>query len=103
NKRTSIQLHIQALESISFANNHDLSAFYRLFKEELILNKHALLGYSNVVVFDGDIKKPLELFEKKLNENLKSEIRVEIGQKIIISETRFSENLKKKLYSINIL
>lgn len=84
NKRTSIQLHIQALESISFANNHDLSAFYRLFKEELILNKHALLGYSNVVVFDGDIKKPLELFEKKLNENLKSEIRVELGQETII-------------------
>src|SRR5699024_8023865 len=58
--------------------------FYRLFKEELILNKHALLGYSNVVVFDGDIKKPLELFEKKLNENLKSEIRVELGQETII-------------------
>lgn len=84
NKRTSIQLHIQALESISFVDNHDLSEFYRSFKEELILDKHALLGYSNVVVFDGDIKKPLELFAKKLNEDLKSEIRVELGQETII-------------------
>lgn len=82
--RSSIQMHIQALEDINFANNGDLNDFYIQFREELDVPKFSLLGYSNVVVFDGRINKPFELFEKKLNENLKSDIKLELGQETIV-------------------
>lgn len=84
NNRTSIQLHIQALETIHFAHNEDLNDFYKQFKEELSVEKFSLLGYSNVVRFNGSIKKPFELFEKKLDENLTSDIKIELGQETII-------------------
>lgn len=84
NNRTSIQLHIQALETIHFAHNEDLNDFYLQFKEELSVEKFSLLGYSNVVRFNGSIKKPFELFEKKLDETLTSDIKIELGQETII-------------------
>lgn len=84
NNRTSIQLHIQALETIHFAHNEDLNDFYKQFKEELSVEKFSLLGYSNVVRFNGSIKKPFELFEKKLDETLTSDIKIELGQETII-------------------
>lgn len=65
NKRTSIQLHIQALQDVNFADNNDLAEFYIQFKEELNVPKFSLLGYSNVIVFDGSITKPFDLFEKR--------------------------------------
>lgn len=84
NSRTSVQLHIQALENISFNNNVDLNAFYEQFKAELTVPQYSLLGYSNVVVFDGNMKKPFDLFERKLNENLRSDIKIELGLETII-------------------
>lgn len=82
--RISIQLHIQALEEINFIDNEDLSEFYYQFRSEINVPKYSLLGYSNVVVFNGSIKKPFELFEKRVDENLKSDIKVELGQETII-------------------
>ncbi len=84
NNRTAIQLHIQALEPIHFAGNDDLNDLYLAFRNELYVDQYALLGYSNIVRFNGSIKKPFELFEKKLNENLKSDIKIELGQEMII-------------------
>lgn len=84
NKRTSIQLHIQAMEELNFIENDDLSAFYQQFKEEISVPQFALLGYSNVIVFDGSIKKPFDLFEKRVNEQMVSDIKVELGQETII-------------------
>lgn len=86
--RTSIQLHIQALGDINFADNGDLNSFYLQFKDQMYVKKYSLLGYSNVVVFDGSIKKPFELFERKLDENLNSDIKLELGQETIIIHYR---------------
>lgn len=91
NRRTSIQLHIQTLEELSFATNEDLSEFYLPFKGEIVVPKFSLLGYSNVIVFDGSITKPYDLFEKKVNENLNSDIKVELGQETIIIHYRSPE------------
>ena len=84
NKRTSIQLQIQTNEEISFGNNHDLTPFYDRFKEDILVNKNQTLGFSNVVIFEGSIQNPLVLFEKKLNENLQSDIKYELGTETII-------------------
>lgn len=64
NKRTSIQLQIQTNEEIGFTNNDDLTSFYEPFKNEIMLSKNKLLGFSNVVIFEGSIQQPLVLFEK---------------------------------------
>ncbi|MFC0523651.1 hypothetical protein ACFFGV_08640 [Pontibacillus salicampi] len=83
-KRTSIQMHIQSKAEIDFKQNEDLSGFYDFFKEEIVVPKHAILGFSNVVLFDGSFKEPLELFEKKLDANLKSDIKIELSHETIV-------------------
>lgn len=102
--KTFIQMHIQALEDINFTNNKDLNEFYMQFKEDITVPKHALLGYSNVVKFDGRIKKPFDLFKKKLNENLNSEIKIELGSETIIihyKDKDFQFSDLPKSYSLN--
>lgn len=83
-KRTTIQLFIQSNEEINFKNNYDLSSFYEEFKDEIDVPKNSILGFSNSVVFDGSTNKPLELFEKKVNPNLKSDVKIELGSETII-------------------
>ncbi len=102
-KRTSVQLHIQALEDINFANNDDLNEFYIQFREEVNVPKFSLLGYSNVNVFDGSITKPFDLFEKRVDENLKSDIKVELGQETIIIHYKNPEFQFSHLPKSNVL
>lgn len=83
-KRTTIQLFIQSKEEISFSDNHDLSSFYNEFKDEIVVPKNSILGFSNCPMFDGSISRPLELFEKKVDPNLKSDVKIEIGSETII-------------------
>ena len=83
-KRTTIQLFIQSNEEINFKNNYDLSSFYEEFKDEIDVPKNSILGFSNSVIFDGSTNKPLELFEKKVNPNLKSDVKIELGSETII-------------------
>ena len=66
-KRTVIQLLIQTKEEICFERNYDLSPFYDALKEEIVVPRHSILGFSNCVIFEGSNNKPLELFEKKTN------------------------------------
>lgn len=90
-KRTSIQLHIQSTKEIKFSENSDLGSFYDAFKDELIVPKNSLLGFSNIVVFEGSIQNPLVLFEKKLDENLSSDIKIELGPETIVIHYRKEE------------
>jgi hypothetical protein len=83
-KRTTIQLQIQAKNDINFKDNDDLSGFYQQFKDEIMVPKNSILGFSNVVMFDGSSNKPLELFEKKVDPSLKSDVKVELGSETII-------------------
>ncbi|MEM5018411.1 hypothetical protein WKH31_19105 [Metabacillus indicus] len=103
NKRTSIQLQIQALDDVSFATNDDLSEFYIEFRDQVTVPKYFLLGYSNVITFDGRITKPFELFEKKLDENLNSDIKVELGQETIVIHYRRPEFQFNHLPKSNVL
>lgn len=83
-KRTILQLLIQAKEDISFSNNSELSSFYDGLKKHIVVPKNSILGFSNTVLFEGSNKKPLELFEKKISPNLKSDIHIELGSETII-------------------
>jgi hypothetical protein len=90
-KRTTIQLQIQAKGNINFKDNNDLSGFYQQFKDEINVPKNSILGFSNVVLFDGSSSKPLELFEKKVDPSLKSDVKVELGSETIIIHYRNEE------------
>ena len=90
-KRTTIQLLIQSKEEINFKDNHDLNSFYGSIKDEINVPKHSILGFSNSVMFDGSTSTPLELFEKKVDINLKSEVKVELGSETIIINYKSDE------------
>lgn len=83
-KRTSIQLLIKSKKTISFSNNNELTEFYSSFKDEIDVPKNSVLGFSNVSIFEGSLRKPLELFEKRIDTNLKSDIKFELGTETII-------------------
>ena len=83
-KRTIVQLLIQSREEISFKDNNDLSSFYEEFKDHIVVPKNSILGFSNRVIFEGSTEKPLDLFEKKVNPNIKSDIKIELGSETII-------------------
>ena len=90
-KRTTIQLLIQSKEEINFKENNDLNIFYGSIKDQINVPKHSILGFSNSVMFDGSTAKPLELFEKKVDQNLKSEVKVELGSETIIINYKSDE------------
>ena len=83
-KRTSIQLHIQSTEEICFDQNEDLSPFYYDQRGKIVVPKNSLLGFSNIVTYEGSVQDPYQLFEKKLDETLPSEIKYELGSDTII-------------------
>lgn len=83
-RRTTIQLLIRADEEISFQDNQELNSFYDSYKADIVVPKHAILGFSNTVLFDGSCTKPFELFEKKVDASIKSPVKVELGTETII-------------------
>ena len=83
-KRTSIQLIIKSKEDISFEFNVDLHGFYNSFKKDIVVPKNYILGFSNILTFDGSIEKPLELFEKKVDPSLKSDIEIYLSSETIV-------------------
>ena len=84
NKKTEVQLSIIADENINFKDNYELNDFYSSFKDQIVVNKKSILGFSNVVIFEGSQRKPFDLFEKKVDPNLKSNIKIDIGYETII-------------------
>ena len=90
-KRTTLQLLIQSKEEIWFDKNNDLSGFYEDIKTQIMVPANSILGFSNIVLFDGSIRKPFDLFEKKVNPDIKSEIYIELGSETIIIHYRKEE------------
>lgn len=84
NTRTVMQLMIQVNEDISFAQNQDLNSFYDDVKEEIFVVAGNALGFSNTVIFDGSQNKPFELFEKKIDKDIKSDVEIRLGTETIL-------------------
>ena len=86
--RTSIQVHIVSKTTINFATNTELTSFYAAMKEHITLEKNVMLGFSNIVTFEGSMKNPLTLFEKRLDPNLASAVKYELGTECIVISFR---------------
>lgn len=83
-KRTSIQLLIMAKEDLSLSNNMELDEFYSARRKTIVIPTNSLVALSNVIYFDGDIKYPYELFEKKYDPEMKEAIRYELSEETIV-------------------
>lgn len=86
--RTSIQLHIVAKTDIRFNTNDELNSFYNDLRDSIVVPKFSMIGFSNIVTFEGGMKNPLDLFEKRLDPNLSSAIKYELGSECIIIHFR---------------
>ncbi|GEK34516.1 hypothetical protein [Kurthia sibirica] len=89
--RTSIQIHIVANKDITFAQNNELNSFYDELKASITVPEFSMLGFSNIVTFEGGMKNPLDLFEKRLDPKLSSAIKFELGSECIILHFRDEE------------
>ncbi len=83
-KRTTFQLIIKSSCDIKFEKNSDIIDFYIKYIDDLVIDKNCILGYSNILVFDGSSEKPLQLFEKKIDPNLKSDIDIQLTNETIL-------------------
>lgn len=81
--KTIMQLIIQSLTKISFNNNEDINEFYKPHKNKIQVDKGWSLGFSSIVSFDGSQKNPFTLFEKKLDENIESDIEYRLTNEVI--------------------
>lgn len=84
NKKTEVQLQIQSIQEVYFAETQELTNFYNEFKKDIIVPKNSLLGFSNTVRYDGEGNKPLLLFEYETDPELKSEFKVELRPDTIV-------------------
>lgn len=83
-KRTSVQLLIKAKKEINFESNDELINFYDRFKSDISVPKNSVLAFSNVAIFEGSVKEPYKIFEKKIDANLKSDIKIDLGSETIV-------------------
>ncbi|MGL5415783.1 MAG: hypothetical protein ACRDAU_09005 [Clostridium sp.] len=83
-KRTEFQMMIKANENINFKKNNDITGLYAELKDEIVVDKNSILGFSNIVTLEESKKEGIDLFEKKVDKNLKSEIKIELTNDIII-------------------
>ncbi len=82
-KNTKIQLALKAKEIILFNNCDELVPFFSEEKDFLEIPKNSLVGFSNVVIFEGSTTKPLDIFEKRVDSNIRSEIKIDISYETI--------------------
>lgn len=90
-KRTTLQLIIRANENISLKENLDLNEFYTDIRSDVYIPAHGVMALSNIVLYDGSNIKPFELFEKKLDPSIKSDISIELGEETILIVYRSEE------------
>ena len=102
-KRTNIQLALVAKESISFDSNKDLDAYYDAFRSQINVEPHHLLALSNTVNFNGELKRPYDLFKYSFKENLESEIEFDTSGELIHIKFKDRDFLYKQAGGSNAL
>ena len=91
NSLVDIQLMIKSNEDITFENNDDLNEFYNEYKKSIVVKKGNALGFSSVQRLDSRDNKPFDLFDKRKDETIKSDIKVELSEQMITIVYRSDE------------
>ena len=95
-KRTNIQLSIVAAEPISFESNKDLDPFYRSLGSSIVVEPNYLLALSNIVNFNGELRRPYDLFKYSIDPTLSSEIVFDTSGELIHIKFRDKDYLYKQ-------
>lgn len=82
--RTTMQLMVQAAETLEFSDNNDLNTFYDAIKEEIQVKAGNVLAFSNTGIFDGEQNKPYDLFEKQIDSDINSDVEIRLGAETIL-------------------
>lgn len=90
--KTVLQLMIQANTKISFEKNKELNEFYTEYKDKIFVDAGMALGFSDIITFDGSQKKPFELFERKLDPDIKGNIEIQLTDETIVIVYRNEES-----------
>lgn len=83
-EKTNLQVHIQALQDINFYHCNELNDFYQMFKNQIIIPKNNLIGYSNVSSIRNTGKNQIQLFKFATDETSKSDFKVDFDEDSII-------------------
>jgi hypothetical protein len=83
NKRTRFQLMIVTQSPISYKQNNYLDHEFRENQDEIIIQANQTIALSNVITYDGELKKPYDLFMFRVDPNLRQEIKIDISNEII--------------------
>lgn len=83
NTKSELQVIIKSAEKLNYSDNDDLVDFYDDYKSEIDIIPNAAIAISNSVIFQGSQQNSTKLFEKSLDENLKSEIAIELTAETI--------------------
>jgi hypothetical protein len=78
-----IQLFIVSKADVNFRHNSEIDQFYKRYKKNINISKNNILAFSNVEKYDGNLRKPFDIIETKVDKNLKSEIKIELGTELI--------------------
>lgn len=78
------QCFIVSNKVISFSDNFDLITFYSMIKSRIQVSSNGILGFSNAVSFNGEIKRPFEIFQWLIDPALESELKIDLGAETII-------------------
>lgn len=82
--RTNLQLQLHANDEIFFKDCLELNDFFNEFKNEILIPRNSLVGYSAIETFLGTEKTSLILFERSINEEDKNPFEVELGERTIL-------------------
>lgn len=81
---SKIQLILKSNSTLNFKDNFDIDPFYTEDNSNIIIEKNSIIGFSNVVIFENSKKSSVDLFEKKIDKNITSDIKIEIRDENIV-------------------
>lgn len=84
NSRTVMQLMIKTNSILDFKDNNDLNSFFNDIKQDIHIQSGMVLGFSNIVIFDGSQQKPYELFERKVDKSITSDVEIRLSEETIV-------------------
>lgn len=87
------QLRLQSKEKLSFSDCDEFNPFYRSIKDQLILPKYSLIGYSNVSTVRNTGKEGVALFEKTVDPNMVLEFQVVLSNESILLKFKDDRHL----------
>jgi hypothetical protein len=83
NTRTYFQLALVSQFNINFSKNSDLNDQYDTYKSDIKVGINQMLALSNVERYDGEIRKPYDLFKTVIMPELNSAINIDFEGEFI--------------------